>query len=50
MSLVTVNKKNHSVRTGAWPKAERTFFATTRRRSPELSTSELRGIVIELLG
>ena len=43
-------KQHQSTHTGTWPKADRAVIAATRRTSPELSASELRGIVIELLG
>ncbi|MCB2060131.1 MAG: hypothetical protein R3E09_08965 [Novosphingobium sp.] len=50
MSSITNNKQNHTIRTGAWPKVRQTFLGASRRKSPELSPSELRGIVMELLG
>jgi len=50
MNLNTDIKPNHSTGAGTLPAAPKTFSARTRRKSSELSPSELRGIVIELLG
>jgi hypothetical protein len=50
MNLNTEDKPNHSARNGVSPALQATLSARTQRKTSELSPSELRGIVIELLG
>ena len=50
MNSVNKNNQNLSRHIGTGPKAYPAFNGAVRRTSPELSASELRGIVIEILG
>ncbi|MCB2074484.1 MAG: hypothetical protein H6917_05520 [Novosphingobium sp.] len=50
MNLNTENKQNQSPRAANLPDGQGTSSGRAQRKSSELSPSELRGIVIEILG
>lgn len=50
MNLNTEHKQNNLTHPRTSRNTHQAFFAKTRRKSSELSPSELRGIVIEILG